>query len=99
MTLSACEVYDSKTSKFIKQHKASGLLSSLEIKTSFSKTHLLRPLLLKRFQQVNARYKIDEIVNKFLLIMHQIHLKQDGFKCIACRPVTKNKERIQIFQE
>ena len=71
----------------------------MEIKTSFSKTHLLRPLLLKRFQQVNARYKIDEIVNKFLLIMHQIHLKQDGFKCIACRPVTKNKERIQIFQE
>ena len=31
--------------------------------------------------------------------MHQIHLKQAGFKCSACRPVTKNKERIQIFKE
>ena len=31
--------------------------------------------------------------------MPQMHLKQAGFKCSACRPVTKNKERIQIFKE
>ena len=34
MLLSKCAVCDSKISKFIKEHEASGLLSSLVIKTS-----------------------------------------------------------------
>ena len=34
MLLSKCAVYDSKKSKFIKQKEATGLLSSLGIKTS-----------------------------------------------------------------
>ena len=42
-------------------------------------------------------YKINEIVNKFLLagnkFMPEIHLKQ-GFTYRACGPFTKNKERI-----
>ena len=46
---------------------------------------------------------MNEIVNKFLLagnnIMSEIHLKQPRFKCSACGPFTKNKERIQKFKE
>ena len=45
MLLSKCAVYDSKKSKFIKQQEASGLLSSLGIKTPLSKIPLLGPVL------------------------------------------------------
>ena len=45
MLLLKCEVCDSKKSKFIKDQEASGLLSSLEIKTPLSKIPLLVPLL------------------------------------------------------
>ena len=45
MLLSKCEVCDSKKSKFIKEPKASGLLSSLGIKTPLNKIPLLGPLL------------------------------------------------------
>ena len=38
-------VYDSKKLKFIKEKEASGLLSSLAIKTSLSKIPLVSPLL------------------------------------------------------
>ena len=31
--------------------------------------------------------------------MPEIHLKQPGFSQSACRPFTKNKERIQKFKE
>ena len=44
-------------------------------------------------------YKMNEIVNKFLLagnkVMPEIYLKQPGFTYSASRPFTKNKERIQ----
>ena len=45
MLLSKCEVCDSKKSKFIKEQEASGLLSSLGIKTPLNKIPLLGPLL------------------------------------------------------
>ena len=45
MLLSKCAVCDSKKWKFIKEKKASGLLSSLGIKTPLSKIHLVGPLL------------------------------------------------------
>ena len=45
MLLSKCAVCDSKKSKFIKQQEASGLLSSLGIKTPLNKIPLLGPLL------------------------------------------------------
>ena len=45
MLLSKCAVYDSKKSKFIKQQEASGLISSLGIKTPLSKIPLVGPLL------------------------------------------------------
>ena len=43
MLLSKCAVCDSKNSKFIKQQEASGLLSSLGIKTPLSKILLEGP--------------------------------------------------------
>ena len=45
MLLSKCEVCTSEKLKFIKKQEASGLLSSLGIKTPLSKTPLLGPLL------------------------------------------------------
>ena len=46
MLLSKCAGCDSKTSKFIKEEEASGLLSSLGIKAPLNKIPLLGPLLL-----------------------------------------------------
>ena len=48
MLLSKCKVCDSKKSKFIKQQKASRLLSSLGIKTLVSKIPLVGPILFYR---------------------------------------------------
>ena len=45
MILSNCVVCDSKNSKFIKDQEASGLLSSLEIKTPLNETPSLGHLL------------------------------------------------------
>ena len=45
MLLSICAVCDSKKLKFMKEQEATGLLSSLIIKTLLSKILLLGPLL------------------------------------------------------
>ena len=45
MLVSKCAVCDSKKSKCIKEQEASGLLSSLGIKTTLSKISLVGPLL------------------------------------------------------
>ena len=46
---------------------------------------------------------MNEIVNKLLLagdkFMPEMHLKQPGFTYSACRPFTKNKERIEKFMQ
>ena len=46
---------------------------------------------------------MNDIINKFLLagnkFIPEMHLKQPGFTYSACRPFTKNKERIQKFKE
>ena len=50
-------------------------------------------------------YKMNEIVNKYLLagdkFMPEMHLKQPGFTYSACGPFTKkkNKKRIENFKE
>ena len=48
-------------------------------------------------------YKMNEIVNKFLLVgnkfIPEMHLKQPGFTYCACGPFTKNKERIEKFMQ
>ena len=103
MLLSKCTVCDSKKSRFFRKQEASGLLSSLEIKTPLSNIPLVGPLLFQGFQQVNTRYKMNEIVNKFLLAgdncIPEMYLRQPGFTYSACRPFTRNKERIHNFKE
>ena len=46
---------------------------------------------------------MNETINKFLLagdkFMPEMHLKQPGFTYSVCGPFTKNKERIQKFNE
>ena len=48
-------------------------------------------------------YKMNEIVNKFLvagdIFMPEMHLKQPRFTYSACWPFAKNKKRIQKFKE
>ena len=46
---------------------------------------------------------MNDIINKFLLaadkLMPEMHLRQPRFTYSACRPFTKNKERIQKFKQ
>ena len=55
------------------------------------------------YQQIHARYKMNEIINNFLLggdrFMPEMNLRQTGFTYNTCQPLTKNKERIQKFKE
>ena len=48
----------------------------------------------------SVEYKLNEIVNKFLLVgyrfMPEMHLKQPGFIYSVCDPFTKNKEIIDL---
>ena len=103
MLLSQCKVCDNKKSKFIKEKEAIELLSSLGIKTPLSKITLVGPLLFYRYLRVNARYKMKEIVNKFLLArdecIPEMRLRQPGFTYSACEPFTKNKKRIQELKK
>ena len=69
---------DSKKSKFIKEPKASRLLSSLRIKTPLSKISLVVPFLFQRYSQVNTRCKMNEIVNKILLAGDQFMSEMQG---------------------
>ena len=54
MLLSKCEVRDTKKSEFIKEQEASGLLSSVGIKTPLNKIHLLGPLLFFYISYINT---------------------------------------------
>ena len=51
---------------------------------------------------IQWEYKIDEIVNKFLLIlagdklMPEMHLKQPRFTYSVCGPFTKNRKNSKI---
>ena len=94
---------DSKKWKFIKQKEASGLLSSLGIKTTLSKIPLVGLFCFNSIKQVNTRYKMNEIVNKCLFagykFIPEMHLRKPGFAYSACWPFTKNKERIQKLKK
>ena len=58
---------------------------------------------LNSIKQVNTRYKMNEIVNNYLLagdkFTLEMHLKQPRFTYSACGLFTKSKERIQNFKE
>ena len=97
MILSKCAICSSKKSRFIKNQEAKGLLSNLGLKTQLSKVPILGNIFFELYKKMN------EIVNKFLLagdkFMPERHFKQPGFTYSACRPFTKNRERIQNFKE
>ena len=86
-------VCGTEKTRFVKEKESKGLLSNLGIKTPLSKIPLLNVL----------SVKINEIVNKFLLVedkfMLEMHLKQLAFTYSACGPFTKNKERIEKFMQ
>ena len=48
-------------------------------------------------------YKMNEIINKFLLagdkFIPEMHLRQPIFTYSACGPFTKNKERMQKYKK
>ena len=48
-------------------------------------------------------YKMNDIINTLLLsedkFMPEMHLRQPQFSYSTCGPFTKNKERIQKFEE
>ena len=75
--------------RFVKEQKAKGLLSNIGLKTPLSKIPLLNIL----------SVKINEIMNKFLLVgdkfMPELHLKQLCFTYSACGPFTKNKKELK----
>ena len=83
MLLSKCSVCDIKKSRFIKKQEDSGLKSCLAIKTPLSKVPLVGSYLFQRYQQVNTRYKMNEVANSFLLagdkFMPKMDLGQPGF--------------------
>ena len=68
MILWKCAICGSKKSKFIKKQEASGLLSKLGIKTPLSKIPILGNVLF-------YMYKMNEIVNKFLLARDNLCLR------------------------
>ena len=93
MILSKCAMCCSKKSEFIKKQEAKGLLSNLDIRTPLSK-----------FQHCEMffflNYKMNDTINKFLIAGGKfMHLKQPGFTYSTCGSCTKNKERIQKFQQ
>ena len=94
MPLSKCALCVSKKPRFIKEQEASRFLSGLGTKTPVSKIHLVGPLLFQ-INQVNTTYKMDEIVNKFLLagdkFMPEIHLRQPIFTYVHHLQKTKKE--------
>ena len=54
-------------------------------------------------EQVNTRYKMNEIVNMFLSagdkFMSEMHFRQPGFSFSSCGSFLQNKERMPKFEE
>ena len=94
--LSRYDICGSKKSKFIQEQEATGILSSLGLKTPLSKITLLGDI----FFECNSieNYKMNDIINKFLLtgdkFVPEMHLRQPQFTYSVCGPFTRNKERI-----
>ena len=55
------------------------------------------------FKDDVLKNKINEIVNKFLLVgdklLSEIHLRQPAFTYTNCGPFNKNRKRIQTFKK
>ena len=90
-----CSECGFKKSRFVKEQEAKVLLSNVGIKHRQVKFHC--------YMFCFKVYKMNEIVNKFLLagdnFMSEMHLKQLGFTYSTCCPFTKNKEIIEKFMQ
>ena len=88
MILLNCAICGSKKPRFIKNQEAKALLSKLGIKTPLSKVSILGEM---------GTYKMNETVNKFLLVgdkfMPEMHLIQPNFTYSACGPFTKKQRK------
>ena len=91
MLLSKCAICGTIKLRFMKQQEAKRL-KSLGLKTPLNKILLLNDSL---FWMLSNHYKMNEIVNKWLLARD----KWPGFTYSVFGPVTKNKEIIQKFKE
>ena len=89
----------------ISKSEFSGLLSNLGIKTPLRKIPVIGPLFFKSIQQFITRYKMNEIVHKFLLagdemkLMSEMNLMQPGFAYSACGPYKKIKKEYKSFEK
>ena len=91
-----CIVCDRRKSKFIKKQEASGLLSSLGLKTPSSQIYLINPILF-------YGYKVNEIINTFLLpednFMPDMYLSQISFTYSACEVLLKTKNEYKNLKK
>ena len=94
--LSKFAMCGSKKSRFIKEQKSSGILSTLGLKTLLSKLPLLGDTLFWNYKNAWNSKQVLLAGDKF---MPKMHLKQPGFTYSACGPITRNKERIEKFKE
>ena len=82
--------------RFMKEQDSRGLLSQLGVRTPWSRYHEW-----VKFCYGSIKNKCS--FNKFLLawdkFMPEIHLRQPGFTGSAYGAFTKNKEKIQKFEE
>ena len=62
-----------------------------------------KPTFIKNKELSNDYFKMNKIVNKFLLtgdeFMPELHLKKPGFTYRACGPLAKHRERNKKFRE
>ena len=82
--------------KIYLKKEASGLLSKLVLKTSLSIIPVFADILI-------YWYEMNEAINRLFLagqkFMSKSPLRQPRFKCCGCGSFTKNKGRIQTFEE
>ena len=82
---SKCSVCNSNKSKFLKEQKARGILSSIGIKTPLSQIPFVRSYFV-------LKCKMNETINKFILagetFMLEMYFRQPAFMYSDCDPFT-----------
>ena len=82
---SKCSVCNSNKSKFLKEQKARGILSSIGIKIPLSQIPFVRSYFV-------LKCKMNETINKFILagetFMLEMHFRQPAFMYSDCDPFT-----------
>ena len=93
MLLSNCAVCSKKKSSFMKSQEA----TRLELhQIVFNKYIFSIKFKIISLKQTKLLINFCWLQNKFI---SEMHLRQPGFTCSACRPSTKHRERIKKFRE